>query len=536
MVDPTINVGVNFLEGRLSDKTNIAVGSKVITQKLNAEESKLIMNNFKQKALISALAGAGALAMAGAANAVYVNQDGLGQALVYPYYTVRGGNVTLVSVVNTTTQAKAVKVRFLEGKNSVEVLDFNLFLSAKDVWTGAILPTTAGAAIYTGDRSCTNPRIPAGGVEFRNTLFLNDAAALQSLDRTREGYVEMLEMATIPNATALGVAVTHVNGTAPCTTARINDAGFTSATGLAAPSGGLFGNGTILNALGGASTGYEATAFDGWTTRIFPTNSGSLFPNLASGSSRVSVVNNNGNVYVANWLTSIDAVSATIMHSSVYGEYAFTKDNVIGTDWIITMPTKNQYVSATSVQLRSRTHTAHRQALHVMTFRWAVMIVKKLLHQRLMTSPRVLQAAEIRCATRQTLFRLAAPRFCRLRTLPTSTPSKTVVLKFWLPVKRVAGWNSSSLRLQLSTAHRPVRSRRLARVRLLLRQAHKPTSACRPSVLYLQAARSNWVTHSKTTHQAMACASNARLLALFSNHTCCEIKSGLRPAFFSNYV
>ena len=307
------------------------------------------MNNFKQKALISALAGAGALAMAGAANAVYVNQDGLGQALVYPYYTVRGGNVTLVSVVNTTTQAKAVKVRFLEGKNSVEVLDFNLFLSAKDVWTAAILPTTAGATVVTSDRSCTNPRIPAAGADFRNTLFLNDAAALQSLDRTREGYVEMLEMATIPNGTALGVAVTHVNGTAPCTAARINDVGFTSATGLAAPSGGLFGNGTILNPLGGMSTGYDATAFDGWTTRIFPTVSGSLFPNLSSGSSKVSVVTNNGNVYVANWLTSIDAISATIMHSSVYGEYAFTKDNVIGTDWVITMPTKNQYVSATSV-------------------------------------------------------------------------------------------------------------------------------------------------------------------------------------------
>lgn len=333
----------------MSDKTNIAVGSKVITQKLNAEESKLIMNNFKQKALISALAGAGALAMAGAANAVYVNQDGLGQALVYPYYTVRGGNVTLVSVVNTTTQAKAVKVRFLEGKNSVEVLDFNLFMSAKDVWTGAIVPTATGATITTNDRSCTNPKIPAAGADFRNTLFLNDAAALQSLDRTREGYVEMLEMATIPNATALGVAVTHVNGTAPCTTARINDAGFTSASGLAAPSGGLFGNGTILNSLGGASTGYEATAFDGWTTRIFPTFSGSLFPNLSSGSSKVSVVNSGGAVYVANWLTSIDAVSATIMHSNVYGEYAFTKDNVIGTDWVITMPTKNQYVTATSV-------------------------------------------------------------------------------------------------------------------------------------------------------------------------------------------
>lgn len=309
------------------------------------------MNNFKQKALISALAGAGALAMSGAANAVYVNQDGLGQALVYPYYTVRGGNVTLVSVVNTTTQAKAVKVRFLEGKNSREVLDFNLFMSAKDVWTAAIVPTAAGATLVTNDRSCTNPRIPAGGADFRNSQFVSDgdAASLLTLDRTREGYVEMLEMATIPNATALGIAVTHVNGTAPCTAARINNVGFTSSTGLTAPSGGLFGNGTILNPLGGMSTGYDATAFDGWTNRIFLTDAGSTFPTIGGGSSKVSVVNNGGNVYVANWLASIDAVSATIMHSAVYGEYAYTTDKVIGTDWVITMPTKNQYVNATSV-------------------------------------------------------------------------------------------------------------------------------------------------------------------------------------------
>lgn len=102
------------------------------------------MNTFKQKALFSALAGAGALAMAGAANAVYVNSDGLGHALIYPYYTVRGGNVTLLSVVNTTADAKAVKVRFIEGKNSQEVLDFNLFLSPKDVWTANVEPDVIG--------------------------------------------------------------------------------------------------------------------------------------------------------------------------------------------------------------------------------------------------------------------------------------------------------------------------------------------------------------------------------------------------------
>ena len=308
------------------------------------------MNTFKQKALFSALAGAGALAMAGAANAVYVNPDGLGQALVYPYYTVRAGNVTLLSVVNTTDQAKAVKVRFLEGKNSQEVLDFNLFLSAKDVWVGAIAPTSDGAAIATSDRSCTNPKIPASGQPFRNYLFANDAAALQTLDRTREGYVEIIEMATIPNATELGKDVTHNNGVPACK--LTSDASFLAATGLLDPSGGIFGNGTIMNPLGGMSTGYDAVAVDGLglvlaTSR---TSSGDTLPNLSSGTSKVSVVTNAGSLYVTQWGSAIDAVSATMMHNQVFGEYAYTGDGIIGTDWVITMPTKNQYVNASSVR------------------------------------------------------------------------------------------------------------------------------------------------------------------------------------------
>src|SRR6186713_3300414 len=103
------------------------------------------MSTFKQKSLFAALAGMGVLGIVDSAQAVHINQDGLGQALVYPYYTARsvGANnayATALSVVNTTASAKAVKVRFLEGKNSREVLDFNLFLSPKDVWTAGIVP------------------------------------------------------------------------------------------------------------------------------------------------------------------------------------------------------------------------------------------------------------------------------------------------------------------------------------------------------------------------------------------------------------
>jgi len=157
------------------------------------------MDMFKKKSLCAALAGMGALGVVGAAQAVNLNPDGLGQVLIYPYYTVR--NVlpdvpgipapctgtectditapfnTLLSVVNSTASAKAVKVRFLEGRNSREVLDFNLYLSAKDVWGAALVPNAAGGAtMLVTDRSCTLPRIPAVGVPFRSLAYASDGA------------------------------------------------------------------------------------------------------------------------------------------------------------------------------------------------------------------------------------------------------------------------------------------------------------------------------------------------------------------------
>jgi hypothetical protein len=92
------------------------------------------MNTFNRKSLCVALAATGMLGAAGVAQAVNVSADGLGNVLIYPYYTVNkdiNGNRfnTLMSVVNTTASTKAVKVRFREGKNSEEVLT-NVFLSA----------------------------------------------------------------------------------------------------------------------------------------------------------------------------------------------------------------------------------------------------------------------------------------------------------------------------------------------------------------------------------------------------------------------
>src|SRR5947209_2227238 len=102
------------------------------------------MNPHQYTALAAALGSALGLVLPPSAMAVQLGTDGRGDVLLYPYTTRAdaAGNAyaTLLSVVNPTVSAKAVRVRFLEGKNSRPVFDFNLFLSPFDVWTGAVLP------------------------------------------------------------------------------------------------------------------------------------------------------------------------------------------------------------------------------------------------------------------------------------------------------------------------------------------------------------------------------------------------------------
>lgn len=310
------------------------------------------MNTFKKKSLYAALAGVSALGATGAAQAVSVNPDGLGQALIYPYYTVRDKTAgapftSLLSVVNSTQSAKAVKVRFLEGKNSREVLDFNLYLSRRDVWVAAIIPTATGGAIYTPDLSCTTPKVgatAATATAFVNFAYTGSAAdgADASLDRTREGYVEIIEMGDLIPGSDTEVAVTHVAGVPPC-----DDFASASADTVAG-SGGLFGNMTLINVLAGEDYGTEATALEGFSSVPLWFTPGSVDPQLALVNPKTSIVTTGTNTYVTDWSTTPDAVnpvSAVLMHNNVYNEFVVEAGTKSGTDWIVTMPTKRFYIA-----------------------------------------------------------------------------------------------------------------------------------------------------------------------------------------------
>ncbi len=331
---------------------------------------------------------AGVAGVAGMADAVNLNADGLGQALIYPYYTTQGGNDTLITVVNTAAVGKAVKVRFLEGRNSREVLDFHLYLSPWDIWSGAIIARGEGAGLVTTDRSCTVPDIARGGlgydvnnliehlgdgvyfvkfVEYAYTGVANDTGP-QTLARTKEGYVEVIEMANIDPTSPVHTWSKHAGpSNEPGSCANLNAAWFTGAGQFVAnPNfgllpgdgrGALFGNAMIVNSSRGTIGGYAADAIEGFNYTYLHFEPGDVNPNLAN-------VNNPGDPTAATAHVfdfgvvvdatydeavvdgKVDAVSALFTSPRVINEYYLDETDAVtfASEWVITFPTKRHYV------------------------------------------------------------------------------------------------------------------------------------------------------------------------------------------------
>ncbi len=321
------------------------------------------------------LAGlAGAAGIVGSAQAVNINPDGLGQVLIYPYYTVNGGNATILSVVNTSEKAKAVKVRFLEGQNSQEVLDFNLYMSAFDVWAAAIVDDAGTPSLVINDTSCTVPYLyentDSDGVRNGMQAFLPYEMAKDGgssdISRAAEGHFEMIEMGTLTDTSeSSAVAATHTAGGAPNDCQQLVDAwtwkdntdpstkGYwlvNPFVDLEAPSGGLFGGAAIVNIAGGAMYSYDAKAINGYATAVAAGNilhqePGSNLPSLNSGDiTWGSITLDDGSPMGASFSRGVDAVSYVFMHDQIMNEYITESAINAGTEWVVTFPTKAFYV------------------------------------------------------------------------------------------------------------------------------------------------------------------------------------------------
>jgi hypothetical protein len=307
------------------------------------------------------------LSFATTASAVTLDPRGLGQALVYPYYTVNNDQDTLVSIVNAGDTAKAVEMRFREGVNGRTVLQFVLFLSAHDVWTASLtsIADDDGAILRTTDTSCTDTAIPSDGVALRSADYDGNGVVpadggSTSITRTREGFFEFIAVGDIVAGSPTEAAIVHVHDGGPddgappaCDTIPPN----WNQTDLVVPTGTLYGSAALVDVGQGTFYPYNADAISGLTsTRLDPYRDGA-YPmgaswrdanseEAVSGVATAYVTDNRGRPLPLDYAFGEDAVSAVFMANAQLNEYIVAPSLGANTDWVVTFPTKSFYTDA----------------------------------------------------------------------------------------------------------------------------------------------------------------------------------------------
>jgi hypothetical protein len=205
------------------------------------------------------------------------------------------------------------------------------------------------------------------GADFRNFQY---AAGLRGvalpgvgLDRTREGYVEIIEMGTLTGTTAANITHSQTTGI-PLNCSAVRGAGFVPPLAeIFPPSGGLMGTGTLINVNNGQDAGYKADALEAFSNASQYTVPTSITPQLGNAQPAVSLVINAGGLdanlasmrataYLTDFTGTVSgvtggtrAVASVYMHSAVMNEYILDSGAGSNTDWVITQPLKNLFVS-----------------------------------------------------------------------------------------------------------------------------------------------------------------------------------------------
>lgn len=300
------------------------------------------------------------LLAATAAPAMYLNPQGRGQVLLFPYYTVNAGQSTLISLTNGSERAKFLHVQFREGYNSRDVLDFHLFLAPHDAWTATVFTTGDEAVLMTRDESCTAPDksswaapFPGGGYQ---QSFLPYAYTGGNVDggpthlaRTREGTFEVIEVAELDGALAGAVTGRHPPN---CALLQAIDP---DSPELRRPGGGMSGDFAIVDVAEGTLFGGRAVAVGDFSQYRLTTSLAVLTDYLSWGNSGLAeadavIADGSGNVTLTypgtgvgpTW-GGINALTALLMADDVQG--TMSREAGVGshTEWVLSMPTKYRY-------------------------------------------------------------------------------------------------------------------------------------------------------------------------------------------------
>lgn len=342
--------------------------------------------NLAVKPLAAAVTVASALMLASQAQAVNVAQDGLGEVLLFPYYTVNNSFDTNINITNTSENTVIFKIRFREAHNSRDARDFNVVLSPFDVWTARVTMGTNGVArLETADMSCTVGQLPTlangnRGIDFTNFDYtgINADQGPTGLDRTLEGHIEVIQMAvqyptnggqdvpssglTFPSG-SVGYNAQHVAGVprncgAVATALGASNVAST-AQALFEPINVLKGSLSLIKVSQGKAIAVDPTVLanfynpdssgvdgDGAAGSNLLFSPASQDPQLNQTTPQVAELFDDtiGAPIFAFMANPEDAVSAVLSRKVVVNQYSVNPAVGAQTDWVVSFPTKYFYV------------------------------------------------------------------------------------------------------------------------------------------------------------------------------------------------
>ncbi len=246
---------------------------------------------------------------------VHVNPAGLGDALIYGYYNVRSGEINAFNVVNTATSyGVRARIRFIEAKDSFEVLDFDICLSAGDEWNGIIMNNGGVGTLHSLDDDTyvdvVDPRGDTSfifydkytgngsGVGFKyGSENPNDVDA----DDTLEGYFLIIAENWIDEVSSGGNCGDHDDDLSLGSVGNV-----------------LMGTASQLDSATLANYSYNATALADFYSSVYTTDPTTAAPNLANGDDGIEGLNyvlTKASLYTTyDLLATADAVTALVVN------------------------------------------------------------------------------------------------------------------------------------------------------------------------------------------------------------------------------
>lgn len=293
-------------------------------------------------------------------HAVFLSPNHHGQVLIYPYYTTRDGQDTLMSITNTSDDVKALKLRLLEGENGTPIASVNIYVGPRDTWVSSITEGPEGPMIQliTGDISCVQSDLPSLKIDYQfDYTSTNNDPGRQTVDRYREGYIEVIEMGTVnPNGLGRDLVVERQDERHDCTQILVawthdgawnNDPQFD----MGPPTGGLTGRALVIDVIGARAATMPVFALEHFYRPLNSARPVSLHtrpedrgPGLNAAFPTVSqllIEGLNGPQYVSDrWSSGALAVSAALMTERVQNQYLSDAQNNNTAEWVFTFPTK----------------------------------------------------------------------------------------------------------------------------------------------------------------------------------------------------